>query len=165
MVTEVKIEGLAELDKLLKDFAPRLEANILRASLRAGAVEMAEEVKRRTPYDYGELRKTIRVSTSSRRGRVSARIRAGGTKKVFYGHMVEFGTAAHLIKPKKEGGAMVFRVGGRTIATRKPIQHPGTKAQPFMRPAFDSTVQESLAAFRARVRRGINTEFAKRGRR
>jgi len=57
---------------------------------------------------------------------------------VEYGPSVEFGTAPHIIRPK--GKALKFKAGGKTIFAKK-VNHPGTRATPFFRPALDQVRQ------------------------
>ena len=54
---------------------------------------------------------------------------------VAYGIDVEFGTSPHVIKPKKKK-ALKFKMDNKTIFAKK-VMHPGTEAQPWMRPALD----------------------------
>lgn len=54
-----------------------------------------------------------------------------------YGAMVEYGTEPHIIRA--HGGFLRFVVGGRVIFARQ-VNHPGTRPQPYMGPAFDRNV-------------------------
>jgi hypothetical protein len=55
-----------------------------------------------------------------------------------YAGFVEFGTKPHEIRPKS-AKVLRFSVGGKTVYTKR-VRHPGTKAQPFMKPAVDRVV-------------------------
>lgn len=59
-----------------------------------------------------------------------------------YSLYVEMGTKPHVIKPKSPGGVLVFKVGGKTVYARS-VNHPGTKPQPFMRPALEQALGSS----------------------
>lgn len=59
-----------------------------------------------------------------------------GSWKVDYARYVEFGTKPHEIRPKNPDGVLVFKVGGKTVRA-KVVHHPGTVAQPFIRPSLD----------------------------
>lgn len=155
---DVKIKGLAELQKALAELPDKIERNIVRSALRAAAKVTAEEAKRRVPVRRGKLRDSIRVSTRLVKGKPTATVTAGGTKKgaPFYAHLVEFGAKAHFIKPKKAKSlfiAGVFREG---------VDHPGARKQPFLRPALDASAQAAVLAFgnavKARLtKQGIDT--------
>ena len=89
------------------------------------------EMESRVPVDSGALRASLGV-------------RFEGDKIVVgpdvpYASYVEFGTAPHQIKPKTADGVLRFQVNGQTVYARV-VNHPGTRAQPFVRPAFDAWV-------------------------
>lgn len=113
----IHVQGLAELQRTLDTLPAKLEANLIRAALRAGAKVIADEAKRRVPVQQGDLRASIRASVriKPRLGRVEAIIKAGRGKpagvtymaggklmvrdaSAFYAHMVERGTKRHWIK-------------------------------------------------------------------
>lgn len=154
MVSELHVSGLSELDKLLKELPAKVERNILRGAMRAGAKVFADRAKELVPVKSGQLRDSIKVSTRSRRGRVSATVRAGGNK-VFYAHMVEFGTARHFIKPRKRKS--LFFAG----LAREVVDHPGASPKPFMRPALDGGQAEAVNAAADYIRKRLAKEAAK----
>jgi hypothetical protein len=55
--------------------------------------------------------------------------------RVFYAEYVEEGTKPHVIKVKN-AKALHFKVGGKDVFVKK-VNHPGTRAKPFMQPAAD----------------------------
>lgn len=168
MSQQVKIEGLAELDKLLKQFAPRVEANILRGSLNAANKVILERAKELAPVDDGDLKASIRVTSKIKRktGWVESNIVAGN-KQAFYARFIEYGTAQfysgtgqsnrrpYVIRPRTKK-SLFF--GG---VAREEVNHPGIKPQPFMRPAFDSKQDEALAQFARYMKGRIDKEFKK----
>lgn len=154
MVSELHVSGLSELDRLLKELPAKIEGNIMRGAVRAGAKVMEARAKELVPVDDGDLRDSIKVSTKSKRGRVSATVRAGG-KKAFYAHMVEFGTARHFIKPRKRKS--LFFAG----LAREVVDHPGASPKPFMRPALDSGQAEAVNAAADYIRKRLAKDAAK----
>lgn len=154
MVSELHVSGLSELDKLLKELPAKVERNILRGAMRAGAKVFEGRAKQLVPVKSGQLRDSIKVSTRSKRGRVSATVRAGG-KKAFYAHMVEFGTARHFIKPRKRKS--LFFAG----LAREVVDHPGSAPKPFMRPALDNSQREAVNAAADYIRKRLAKEAAK----
>ena len=154
MVSELHVSGLSELDKLLKELPAKIEGNIMRGAMRAGAKVFADRAKQMVPVKSGQLRDSIKVSTRSKRGRVSATVRAG-SKKAFYAHMVEFGTARHFIKPRKRKS--LFFAG----IAREVVDHPGASPKPFMRPALDGGQVEAVNAAADYIRKRLAKEAAK----
>ena len=152
----IQITGLAELQQALQDLAVNVEKNCLRGALRAGQKVILAEAKRTSAFadDTGALRASLRITTNSRAGRVSAIVKAGG-KKAFYAHMVEFGTRPHDIEAKP-GHALAF--GGGAVHS---VRHPGARRRPYMRPAMDTQSQAALEQFANYLRDRIDKELAK----
>jgi len=144
-MAEFDVAGLSELWAKMQDIPVKIETNILRGGLRAGAISIQQEARRLVNNVSGDLAKSIRVTTKVKRGTVYSLVIAGKHKKPtdpYYAHMVEFGTAAHWIRPKKLGGALFWK--GHPLA--KGVAHPGAQKKPFMRPAMDGKSQQALEA-------------------
>jgi HK97 gp10 family phage protein len=152
----VKITGLAELHKALQELPAKIERNVLRGGLRAGANVIREEARNRAPVKSGALRDSIRVSVRAKRGEVTATIKAGG-KKAWYAHLVEYGTARHFIKPKNRQS--LFFAG----LMKEVVDHPGAQRKPFMRPALDTKTQAAVEAAAAYMRARLPRELKKAG--
>lgn len=155
--TGFDIAGLDELNRILQELPAKIEANILRGAARAGQKVILEAAKANVPVKSGALRDSLRIKTRIRKGEVTATLVAGN-KVAFYAHMVEFGTARHLIKPKK--AKSLFFAG----LARKVIDHPGAEQKPFMRPAIDSAAPQAIEAFRDYVATRLPKEIAKANR-
>jgi HK97 gp10 family phage protein len=156
MANDQNITGGRELDAFLQTLSAKIERNILRSALRQGANVFRDEVRANIDAgglrDSGDLRRSVKVSTNAKGGRVTASMTVGN-KKVFYAHMLEFGVQPHSTKK----GASV-RSGRNPSAN----PHPGFQAKPFMRPALDTKVPAALLAVTAQIRKrltlaGINT--------
>jgi HK97 gp10 family phage protein len=139
------IGGGAELDNLLQTLPVKVHRNVNRAALRAGAAVYLEEVKRTIPKRSGLLVQSARITTRAKGGETSASVKVGNSK-AWYAHLVEFGTRPHTIRPKANGA---MRFG--SVTTRE-VQHPGTRPQPFMRPAADSKFNEAVRAYGVKLR-------------
>jgi HK97 gp10 family phage protein len=148
-MSDVVIKGGKELHDFLQQLPVKMEKNIMRSALRAGAKVIADEAKANVPVKDGDLRDSIRVSTRAKRGQVTASAKAGN-KKAFYWHFVEFGTAAHTIKAKN--GKSLFFNGSNV----RSVRHPGARAKPFMRPALDSKSTEAIRAVGAQIGKRLN---------
>jgi HK97 gp10 family phage protein len=88
------------------------------------------EMEARVPVRTGKLKQSIQI-------------RVAGKKVIIgpntdYDNYVEFGTRPHKITAKP-GKVLAFQANGRTVIV-KSVNHPGTKAQPYVRPAFDAWV-------------------------
>lgn len=184
-MSEVKVKGLADLNRFLQQLPAKIEAGVLRGALRAGAEVVADAARANVPVDTGRLRDSIRVSTRLRRGRVIATIKAGGpTKKrigskksggvkvqydnAYYATWVEFGTAAHKIAAKY-AKALVLRpnarassgFGGRWMRAGlivEGVDHPGSRPKPFMRPALHGRSGDAVVAAAVYMRKRLATK-------
>jgi len=155
----VHFKGMSELSKFMEQLAPKMEANVMRAALNAGAKIVADAAKNNCPVSEpsrknkrlygakaGDLRNSIRRGSSikQRKGKVTAYVRAGGKSKktgglVYWAPMVEYGTQAH-----DNGGWW----------------HPGTKDthKPFMRPALDAESEHALAVIANFIKQRLETK-------
>lgn len=139
------ISGGRQLAEFLQRLPVKMEKNVMRAALGAGAAAMRAPAKANVPVKSGKLRRSIKVSTSVKNGWVTAKLKAGG-KLAPHAHLVEYGTRPHKILPKKAGA---LTVGGNVV---REVDHPGAKPHPFMRPAFDGYSPAAIAAVAAKVR-------------
>ena len=151
----VNVKGLSDLDKFLSELPAKMEKNIMRGAMRAAAVPIAEQARQNVSVVSGVMQKGIKIKTGSKAGTVTARVVVTG-KHAFAARWVEFGTAAHYIKPKTANSlffAGLFSEG---------IDHPGGSAKPFMRPALDSRAQAAVLASAEYIKKrltknGLNT--------
>jgi len=147
-MADINVKGLAELQAFLDQIPAKMEANVMRAALLAGAKPILAAAKAGVPVGepsgkgariynlyQGALRDSIRVSSriDNRGGKVTASIKAGGKARktgavVFYAHMVEFGTRPHSLSKNGKGE----------------VSHPGVSPRPFMRPALDANAAAAI---------------------
>lgn len=128
---DIQIKGL---DKLLSAFhkaGVELPGQFRRA-MTVSVVKIKEDARDFVAIKTGALKTSItqRVDSNPLIGQVMV-----GQP---YGKYVEFGTMPHTIYPKN-GSMLAFKIGGKMIFTRK-VNHPGTKAKPFMRTALQGNV-------------------------
>lgn len=169
-MANVTVTGLAELHKVLQELPVKIERNVMRGALRAGAKVIEEEAERLCPVAppnmtavklgarAGELKRSIRVSVRvrSKAGWINAQIKAGN-RVAWYAHLVEFGTARHWIKPKNRKSLFLAGV------FKELIDHPGARAKPFMRPAFDAKSRAAIDAMADYIRTRLPKEIKKAG--
>jgi HK97 gp10 family phage protein len=146
------IVGGRQLDDLLQTLPGKMQKNVNRAGLRAGAAVFLEEVKQRIPVASGDLRNSARVTTRAKGATVSASVKVGN-RVAWYSHLVEFGTKPHDIKSKQPNGSLSF--DGTTVRS---VMHPGTRAQPFMRPAAEAGFPAAIQAVTAKIRQRLTKE-------
>lgn len=93
------------------------------------------EARRRVGVQSGLLLSTIRLERGSNATGPYADIVAGVPGLTPYlGYHME-GTHAHVIRPRRRGGALRFVSNGRVVFARQ-VRHPGTRANDFLRDAL-----------------------------
>ena len=105
------------VSKVIKDSAFNIQRNVMSNLANNGSVKT------------GHLRRSISVNM----GNLEATIH---TSNVKYAVMVEKGTKAHVIRPKNKK-ALYWK--GATHPVKK-VNHPGSKAKPYLIPAFEKEV-------------------------
>jgi HK97 gp10 family phage protein len=156
MARNINITGGKELAEFLQSLPVKIEKNIMRVALRAGARVIANEAKNNVPVEDGELKRSIRTSTNAKKGRVEASAKAGN-KKAWYYRFVEFGTAPHQIAGRN-GNNLVFTARNGSKVSVKSVNHPGARAKPFMRPALDAKANEAILAVGNKIKERLTKE-------
>jgi HK97 gp10 family phage protein len=116
-----------DFQSALQAAVDRLSGEAREATRRAGD-DIAKVAKSLAPVDTGRLRSSIRAIGSG--GRLTFKVTIG--TDVEYAADVEYGTAPHVIYPKDKK-ALFWPGAAHPVAK---VNHPGTRAQPFMRPAI-----------------------------
>lgn len=133
-----------------KQLAARLNAigKAPKEMLREVGLTAVADAKRIVPRRTGNLGRTIRIGSMTAS---HVEVKAGGQQNVGYAAAVEFGSKPHVIRPKRAkvlawGGPRTLggrlRSGGRPTHFARFVDHPGTKAQPFLIPAFEAALRK-----------------------
>jgi len=77
-MAEVNVRGLQDLKRILEAFPVKVEKNIMRGAVRAGAKLVQQEAKSNARVLSGQMRNGIKIGTNSRGGKVTATVRARG---------------------------------------------------------------------------------------
>lgn len=136
---EIKIEiPPREMQRAMQDLShyesvvsKEIQAAVVRSTYRAGG-----RARKLAPSSNGKLIQSIVEKTGILKGEIAVNAQHAGS--------VEFGSKPHIIKPKTKK-ALAFKPGagfrswdesGRIVV--KSVKHPGTKAQPYLRPAMEA---------------------------
>lgn len=142
------VKGLSDLGKALAELPIKLERNVLRGALRAGMRPVREQARQNVVRQSGKLAKGLRVSTTSKRKMVYAKLKTSGEHD-YIARFIEFGTARHWISSKKGKMLRIAGVnvdGGSFVTFKQRVDHPGARPLPFMRPALDTQAVAAVAA-------------------
>jgi HK97 gp10 family phage protein len=152
-VETVRIEGLAQLDRALRELPQRIANRGLRASVYAGAKVIRDEARARAPKAAQSLGPKQPPPGTLKRAVIMKHIRelSGGGRQTFY-VLVRHGKQYR--KQGKRGqlsqDAWYWRF--LEFGTRHMV------ARPFLRPALASRRQEALQAIRQRLAQRIEIE-------
>lgn len=165
----MELHGAAELEAALRELPFRVAKTVLRRSLMQAAVPMAEAGQAMAPS--ADLKRRMIVSSQlSRRQRAKAGRSSRATSGTYVvtihvgempsrlAHLFEFGSSPRYTTGKgdarRKSGALKSSVSAGAYRGRM-------KAQPFMRPAFDSTAPTVLTNFGAILGRNIERAAAR----
>ena len=150
----IQLRGITNLRAGLKRIGQEGEVITKRELMRSG-LNVQAGAKRRVPVDRGPLRNSIAIKAV----RDGLEVQVGTNSK--YAKPVEFGSRPHT-PPIKEIQAWAKRKGLPPEAAGAiywSITHHGTRAHPFLFPAFE----EERPKFYTRLRRALLTEYSKQG--
>jgi HK97 gp10 family phage protein len=149
------LKGGKELAAFLESLPANVERKIMRGALRAGAKVIKEEAARLLDSNgsvkTGELKRGLKVSARAKGGVVTASVKTRG-RHGYVANWIEFGTAAHWIKPKN---AKALAYNGIVVDA---IQHPGARPKPFMRPAADTQAAAAVTAAAEYIKKRLTKE-------
>ena len=130
---EIKVDGLDSALHTARMF-PQVVQERTPVVLDRVAKVVLGMMKANVAVHMGALRSSLYAVLS---GRSTLKLGATAPHAIF----VEYPTRPHVILPRRPGGVLRFSVGiapavglGRVIFTKR-VFHPGTRAQPFLRPA------------------------------
>lgn len=160
MGKNLSFTGIEELGQVLAGLSgdKRLSGKVVRGILGKAAKPIVAEAKARVSKENGDLQKAIGTIPGRGAGKgeqIYIGPRRGGRFKGYAGHLVEYGTAPHIIKAKAAGGHLHLR--GNVFAEQ--VQHPGAAAKPFMRPAYDAKKDEAVGIIKDECKAIILDEF------
>lgn len=119
-----------QYERGLRRFFGGMSDDVKRAVERT-RIDVQNEARRRVPVDTGRLRSSI-VSRAEGSGREVGYVIGSN---VNYAAAVEYGTSPHVIKPKNKK-ALWWPGAAHPVAQ---VNHPGSAAKPFLRPAIEMT--------------------------
>ena len=156
----VSLEGLKEVRDLITKLPDQLAREVYPQAVRNALEIMREDARSRVPAENGQLREAIKIRTerSSARGGVRTQLYSDSRSEgAAYARLIEYGTDPHRI-PKRESDTDDRSVHRSGDGQGKRAQHPGSKATPFMRPAFEATKRRVVDTLAINVIKGLERQ-------
>ena len=122
-----------EIDKFAVELIKLSEesrGNVQKA-IKKSAFNIESQAKKNLASNKSVVTGHLRRSISTQMGDLEATIH---TSNVKYAVIVEKGSKAHVIRPKNKK-ALYWKGASRPV---KMVNHPGSKAKPYLEPAFES---------------------------
>jgi len=144
----VHVKGLDELQRFLDKLPAKLEQNVMRGALRAGANVIKPVAAANIHSVSGETARSLKVRSGARGGRVTASVYT----RHFVAPFLEWGTKPHTIKATNR---KALAIGGAYFES---VEHPGARPHPFLRPAMDTQAQAAVLAAGEYVKQRLATK-------
>lgn len=170
-VVGTQIIGLADVKAKFELLGQRLATNVCRRGLVAGAGVIRDDARPRIPKRTGNLKKNLIAESrgifKDGSGKpvehravviVRRKFKGKGYPPRTYAHFVEYGTAPHSLG--KGSIRKVFKGSKKTVRQVGKL-HPGAKAKPFLRPAFDAKKFEAVRVIERKIREELDKEIKK----
>ena len=158
----VNVKGLSDLQRFLDELTPKMEKNVMRGAMRAGARVVLPVAKSNISQVSGALAKSLKAGSNARGGTVTGYVRT----RLYYSKWVEYGTRPHIIKVRPEDRpSRMTRRGERAFSIRTinrmvergslvigrnfvgaSVDHVGARPKPFLRPALDTQAGAAVVA-------------------
>lgn len=130
MAVTVTVTGLKELQGRLNGAGQHTQSE-MRSAMTASLILLEGEMKRLAPRDTGRLQGSVSHTISGGGSSITGRV----GPSVQYGIFVEKGTRAHF-PPIDAISGWARRHGVHPFVLARAIARRGTRAQPFVEPAF-----------------------------
>lgn len=144
----IKVEGLQELDKRLREFGPKIAANGLRSASLAGAKVFLNAAKETVPVRTGTLRANL--VTKRRRTAQNVATYAVVVKQITLKH-----ADTRLNRRLRRVGRKYKADGPGFYAKFLEFGSSKMSAKPFLRPAFLSNTEQAIAAVKSGLERAV----------
>jgi HK97 gp10 family phage protein len=157
MPAEIKIEGMAELQRNIDQVVKNLRPEQVNPKVMASARIVANEMRRRAPVGAtGNLRRAIVAKLLDAQGYFSPRAGFAGidrAKKGYHAHLVEYGSQVRRPKEKKVlASKALMGLGWGQIYGTEAAPMP---AHPFLRPAADATMPQAYAYMETELKKMV----------
>lgn len=154
----ISLEGAAAMDRVLTQMPKKVARKALNNAVLAGAGVIRKAALANLNGVGG--RRAI-VTAAERVTEHSVTRLIGPHKSKWYLTFREFGTKAHTVKVRRRSDAKVLAnpLTGETFGAS--VEHPGQRAKPFLRPAFDNNINKTFDAIGKRLGENIEKGAAK----
>lgn len=153
MVATAQINGFREANRNLNKLRERVAKNGTDRALKKAASPIRRKMRQKAKKGKtGNLRKGIKI-VIQKEGSTRVAV-VGAFAPAFHAHLIEYGSEPHDIELKrKQAFKSVVDAGAdlgfaaEDVFFSGTIKHPGSRAQPFIRPAYDEEKDNSIKIY------------------
>lgn len=148
---DVSIEGLAELNRALRELPKRVARKLLRRATKDGATVIKIEAQRTLAGAAKSISVESLKAVQEKHIKTTSTFsiwNVGAIQDRFWLNILETGAKPHIIPGERNG---------KTFQ----IKHPGFSPKPWLRPAFDANKAAALGVIGKELWKGIKLEAAK----
>lgn len=138
-ISGAQIVGIEEYRNQLSVLSAKQQRRIWRGIFRATGQTIVQKAARQNLRSLGLRKHAGKITTRARATNQNVEARIGARRRTqiaYIGHLIENGTRPHVIKIRRKKAL----AKGKVIFG-KSIQHPGTVARPWLKPAVSDTAQ------------------------
>lgn len=146
----VELEGLDDVVRALRKRGLDVRVG-LEQIVHAGAALVLADAKTRAP---GHIADNLDKRTTAKRA-TRIEVSVGPVREKHLARWVEFGTRPHTIQPRsrKRRAKRALAIPGWGVYRR--VRHPGSRKQPFLRPAYESQKNNAQEAMRRETKKVV----------
>ena len=159
MTITVEIDGARQLQNQLHRLPGRIAGRVMRGALRsaAGVIRRRIMAEFRSRGYSRETRRAVRVRARRNPTPTSVRIEFEVDSTAFPLRFIELGVSTYTIAGSRRAG-LGFRGSNEWVFFGRRVQRR-QRSDPWMRPAFDASVNEVVETFRQRLGELIDREL------
>lgn len=146
MAITLEIKGIEEVIKKLNSLEPKISEKLQRRGMRRAGALLADEMRARAPYKFGELREGIKINTRRKKWAIFVNVESTNFKTWF----IEYGHA--LVKPRgmRQGGGTAKK---RLVANYVKVGY--VPPNPFVRQSFEAKGEEAARIIEAEIIKAV----------
>jgi len=172
----IEVQGMKELQKILKKLDDKVQTKVIKSALRASGREVIKSARRKLPSEYGTLKRSLATKILKPTGggvgllvgaRTTTITKSGNRKRPkydgFYATMVELGTLGsrtEKLSASTKRKKQWTRKGTDAVYNRRGTPR-GLRPRPFLRPAFRDSKTKIIDAFVTQVNKAVDKELSK----
>jgi HK97 gp10 family phage protein len=151
-MADIQLEGMPELVAKLNELGKK-GIRVQNRAILAAAKPILDAAVANAPRKTGKGAAGLKMGRIQNIGslkRVLVGITKGDISEIYYMKFQEFGAQAHTIRidPRR-------KAAGGILKNVRDISHPGTKAHPFMGPAYEGHKAEAIRIMGQEFRKGL----------